>query len=68
MFKLPRTVYTLDAYVIALFKNKRYDEARKASEQALKMGTPEALFFYRAGVIVNAVGVPSTRRRSSGER
>jgi tetratricopeptide (TPR) repeat protein len=47
-------VYTYDCYAWALFKNKRYEEAWKASEQALKLGTPEALFFYHAGMIANA--------------
>jgi hypothetical protein len=56
MFKLARTAHTFDAYVWALFKNRRYDAARKASERALKVGTPEALFFYRAGMIANESG------------
>jgi hypothetical protein len=56
MFKLARTLYTFDAYVLAMFKKKRYDEAKKASEKALKMGTPEALFFYRTGMIANEPG------------
>ena len=47
-------VFTYDAYAWALFKNKRYDEAWKASENAMKLGTPEAMFFYHAGMIANA--------------
>ncbi len=47
-------VFTYDAYAWALFKNKRYDEAWKASEQAMKRGTPEAMFYYHAGMIANA--------------
>ena len=47
-------VFTYDAYAWALFKNKRYDEAWKASEKAMKLGTPEAMFYYHAGLIANA--------------
>ena len=49
-----RDVFTYDAYAWALFKNKRYDEAWKASEKAMKLGTPEAMFYYHAGLIANA--------------
>jgi tetratricopeptide (TPR) repeat protein len=55
-FEVRQDVYTYDALAWALFKNKRYDEARKASEQSLKLGTPEAQFFYHAGMIANALG------------
>ncbi|MEP6535849.1 MAG: tetratricopeptide repeat protein [Bryobacteraceae bacterium] len=47
-------VFTYDAYAWALLKNKRYDEAWKASEKAMALGTPEAMFFYHAGMIANA--------------
>ena len=49
-----RDVFTYDAYAWALFKNRRYDEAWKASEKAMKLGTPEAMFYYHAGLIANA--------------
>ena len=49
-----RDVFTYDAYAWALFKNKRYNEAWKASEKAMKLGTPEAMFYYHAGMIANA--------------
>lgn len=47
-------IYTYDAYAWALFKNKRYNEAWSASEKAMKLGTPEAMFYYHAGMIANA--------------
>jgi len=47
-------VFTYDAYAWALFKNKRLDEAWKASEKAMSLGTPEAMFYYHAGMIANA--------------
>ena len=49
-------IYTYDAFAWALFKSKRYGEAQTASQQALKMGTPEALFYYHAGMIARALG------------
>ena len=55
-FEVRHDVYTYDALAWALYKNKRYAEARKASDQALKLGTPEAQFFYHAGMIANALG------------
>ena len=54
-FEIRQDIYTYDALAWTLFKNKRYQEARRASEQALKLGTPEALFFYHAGMITNAL-------------
>src|SRR5256885_4271506 len=50
-FEVRQDVYTYDALAWTLYKNKRYDEAQRASEQALRLGTPEALFFYHAGMI-----------------
>jgi tetratricopeptide (TPR) repeat protein len=54
-FEVRQDVYTYDALAWALYKNKRYEEAQRAYEQALKLGTPEALFFYHAGMIANAL-------------
>jgi tetratricopeptide (TPR) repeat protein len=55
-FEVRQDVYTYDALAWALYKNKRYEEAQQASGQALKLGTPEAPFFYHAGMIANALG------------
>ncbi len=55
-FEVRQDVYTYDALAWTLYKNKRYEEAQRASEQALKIGTPEAPFFYHAGMIANALG------------
>lgn len=55
-FEVRQDVYTHDALAWALYKNKRHDEAARASEKALQLGTPEALFFYHAGMIANARG------------
>ncbi len=55
-FEVRQDVYTYDALAWALYKNKRYEEAQRASAAALKLGAPEALFFYHAGMIANALG------------
>ncbi len=49
-------VYGYDVLAWTLFKNGRLDEAAAASEQALQLGTQEALFFYHAGMIAAAQG------------
>ncbi|MBS1872736.1 MAG: tetratricopeptide repeat protein [Acidobacteria bacterium] len=51
-----KDVYTYDALAWALYRNKRYDEADKAAAEALKMGTPEPMFYYHAGLISLAQG------------
>jgi tetratricopeptide (TPR) repeat protein len=49
-------VHTWDALAWALYKNKRYDEARKAAAEAIKLNTPEPGFYYHAGMIALAAG------------
>lgn len=49
-------VYGYDVLAWALLKNGRLDEAATASEQALKLGTQDALFYYHAGMIAAAQG------------
>ncbi len=49
-------VYTWDALSWVLFKNGRYDEAKAASANALKLGTPEPLFYYHASKIALVSG------------
>lgn len=49
-------VYTSDALAWALLKNGQLDEARTAIEQALRMGTQDALMEYHAGMICNTLG------------
>lgn len=47
-------VYTWDALSWVLFKNGRLEEAKAASEKALKLNTPEPLFRYHASKIATA--------------
>jgi tetratricopeptide (TPR) repeat protein len=57
--KVRKDVYTWDALAWALYKNKKLEQARQASSEALKAGTPEALFYYHAGMIARAAGDPA---------
>ncbi|MBL8231988.1 MAG: tetratricopeptide repeat protein [Bryobacterales bacterium] len=51
-----KDVYTWDAYAWALFRAGDVAGAKKASENALKAGTPEPLFYYHAGMIAKTLG------------
>jgi tetratricopeptide (TPR) repeat protein len=49
-------VYTWDALSWVLFKNGRFEAAKSASEKAVRLGTPEPLFYYHASKIADACG------------
>ena len=49
-------IYTYDALAWALYRNQQFDEARKAAAEALKLGTPEPMFYYHAQQIALATG------------
>ena len=49
-------VYTHDALAWVLYKLKQYPEAEKNSREALKLATPDPLFYYHAGMIAAALG------------
>jgi tetratricopeptide (TPR) repeat protein len=51
-------VYTWDALGWVLFKSGKIEEAKTASAKALKLGTPEPLFYYHARKIAQASGDP----------
>ena len=63
-FELRKDVYTCDALAWSLYKNQRFAEAREASQQALKPGTPEALLYYHAGMIDRALGDHAGARKA----
>lgn len=46
-----KDIYGYDAYAWALYKNGRYSQAAEAMDQALKLGTQDALLDYHAGII-----------------
>jgi tetratricopeptide (TPR) repeat protein len=62
-FEVRQDVYTWDALGWALYKNRRFEEASHASAEALKLGAPEALFFYHAGMIAGALGDDAAARK-----
>lgn len=45
-----------DSYAWALFRNGRVDDARKAMDEALAFGTPDAGIWYHAGLISAGLG------------
>lgn len=55
-FKARQDIFTYDALAWAQYKNKNYNEAKKASDAALKLGAPEAMLHYHAGMIAYAMG------------
>ena len=52
-------VYTWDAAAWIYLKSGRLAEARAASAKALKLNTPEPLFYYHASQIARAAGDPA---------
>jgi len=53
---LRKDIYGYDTLAWALYKNGRYAEARDAIDQALKLGTRDALLYYHAGMIYAGTG------------
>ncbi len=49
-------IYTQDALAWALFKNGEFAAAEQASQKALKLGTPEPVLYFHAGMIAKALG------------
>ena len=49
-------IYTFDTFAWALYKNGKYAEAQTAMDKAMKLGTPEPMFYYHAGMIAFACG------------
>jgi tetratricopeptide (TPR) repeat protein len=61
-----RDVYGWDAYAWVLYRLGRYQEAREASEQALRLGTRDARMLYHAGMISLALGDEARGRLELG--
>jgi tetratricopeptide (TPR) repeat protein len=51
-----KDIYTYDALAWALYRNNQYGEAKTAVGEALKLGTPEPMFYYHAQQIALALG------------
>jgi tetratricopeptide (TPR) repeat protein len=54
-------VYVSDVYAWTLYRAGRLDEARHASDEAMRLGTPDARLLYHAGAIRLAQGDASGR-------
>jgi tetratricopeptide (TPR) repeat protein len=57
-----KDVYTWDVYAFALYKNGRASEAAEADAHALKLGTPDPLLYFHAGMIAGALGEHAKER------
>ena len=49
-------IHAADALAWALYKTGRYEEAKACSEEALQLGTKDALKFFHAGMIAYRLG------------
>lgn len=54
-------VYVDDTYAWVLYRAGRLDDARRASESAMRLGTPDARILYHGGAIRIAAGDPGGR-------
>jgi tetratricopeptide (TPR) repeat protein len=54
--RVRRDVYGWDAYAWTLYRLGRYEEARAAADEALRLGTRDARLLYHAGMISAALG------------
>jgi tetratricopeptide (TPR) repeat protein len=50
------SIYAADALAWALYKNGAYDEARRYSQESLRLGTRDAALHYRVAMIAKALG------------
>ena len=60
-------IYVDDAYAWALYRAGRFDAARKASAQAVRLGTRDARLLFHAGAIAMAAGQPTQGRQLINE-
>lgn len=51
-----KDVFTCDTLAWALYKKGQFGEAKKASDEALRLGTRDSRFLYHAGMIAQALG------------
>lgn len=56
------SIYAADAMAWALYRNAQYADARRYSDEALRLGTRDALLHYHAGMIAYQLGDHQTAR------
>ncbi len=62
-FEVRHDIYTWDALAWALYKNGKFVEAARASEEALTYGTRDALLLFHAGMIASRDGQKNQAER-----
>lgn len=56
-------VHTLDTLAWARYKNGHYDDALKAEQDAMRLGTKNPLFYYHLGMIQSKLGQTAEARK-----
>ncbi len=64
VYERQASVQAADALAWALYKNGSYIEAAELSQEALRLGTRDASFFFHAGMIQRALGKDDLARAS----
>ncbi len=62
-YETRKDIYGADLLAWACYKAGRLEEAKTAMKDALRLGTKDALLFYHAGMIENALGNKNEARR-----
>lgn len=57
-----KDIYTADVYAWCLYKNGRYEEAKKIIQEAMRLKTKDARIMYHAGMIDAALGDKKSSR------
>jgi tetratricopeptide (TPR) repeat protein len=57
------SVHAADVLAWALYQNGRYAEAARLSHEALRLGTRDALMYFHAGLIADALNDPPVARQ-----
>ncbi|HMV99844.1 MAG TPA: tetratricopeptide repeat protein [Acidobacteriota bacterium] len=66
-FEVRRDIYGADAVAWTALKARKVIEAQTAIQQALRLGTQDAMLFYHAGMIELAAGNKSAARKYLGD-
>jgi len=61
-----QSIHVADALAWQLYANGRYDEALRYANEALRLGTRNALFFFHRGMIEKALGRTEAAHRDLG--